>query len=161
VLNPSGPAKTLLITSGSAQKEKLEDLRSRGVEVWCMEEAAGRIPLRPLLRRLADREVMSLMIEGGSELNASAIREGIVDKVILFLAPRLIGGIAAPSLIGGAGVKELAVLPLKKFPGADQIYNDYRHAASEDVQSSIGFSKNGQRFGLQKESSSYDRRKET
>jgi diaminohydroxyphosphoribosylaminopyrimidine deaminase / 5-amino-6-(5-phosphoribosylamino)uracil reductase len=124
VLNLSSPAKTLVITSASAAKEKLEALKSRGAEVWCMEEEAGRIPLRPLLRRLGELKVMSLMIEGGSELNASSLREGIVDKVVLFLAPRLIGGTAAPSLIGGAGVRELADSFFLKKVSLEQIGDD-------------------------------------
>jgi len=109
VINPSSSARTLLITSSSSPQEKREDLQKRGVEVWCMEleERSGKIPLRPLLKRLAEWNVMSLMIEGGSELNASALQEGIVDKVVLFLAPRLIGGATALSWIGGAGVREL------------------------------------------------------
>ena len=72
-----------------------------------MEEEGGRIRLRPLLKRLAERPIMSLMIEGGSEVNASALEEGIVDKAVIFLAPRLIGGASAPSLIGGKGVEAL------------------------------------------------------
>jgi diaminohydroxyphosphoribosylaminopyrimidine deaminase/5-amino-6-(5-phosphoribosylamino)uracil reductase len=109
VINPSSPAKTLLITSSFSPREKREDLQKRGVQVWCMEleEESGKIPLRPVLKKLAEWNVMSLIIEGGSELNASALQEGIVDKVVLFLAPRLIGGATAPSWIGGAGVGEL------------------------------------------------------
>lgn len=107
VINPSSPAKTLLIASASSPREKREDLQRRGVEVWCTEEESGMIPLRPVLKKLAELKIMSLMIEGGSELNASALQEEIVDKVVLFLAPRLIGGARAPSWIGGAGVREL------------------------------------------------------
>lgn len=107
VIHPSSEAKTLLVTSASSPRERVEELRSHGVEVWSMEEEGGKIPLRPLLKRLGGQQIMSLMIEGGSEINASALEEGIVDKVVLFLAPRLIGGSSAPSLVGGKGIPDL------------------------------------------------------
>ena len=107
VINPASLSGTLLVTSNSSPREKLEDLRRQGVEVWAMEEQEGRIPLRPLLKGLGERKIVSLMIEGGSEINASALEEGVVDKVILFVAPRLIGGASAPSWIGGQGIERL------------------------------------------------------
>jgi len=107
VIHADSRTKALLVTSVSSPREKLEELRSRGVEVWSMEEEGGRIPLQPVLKRLGEREIMSLMIEGGSEVNAAALEEGIVDKVILFLSPRLIGGASAPSWIGGKGIQSL------------------------------------------------------
>ncbi|MDH7499778.1 MAG: bifunctional diaminohydroxyphosphoribosylaminopyrimidine deaminase/5-amino-6-(5-phosphoribosylamino)uracil reductase RibD [candidate division NC10 bacterium] len=107
VVRTDSQAGTLLVTSLLSPPEKLEELRSCGVEVWTMEEEGGRIPLRPLLKRLGEREITSLMIEGGSELNAAALEEGIADKVILFLSPRLIGGASAPSWIGGKGIERL------------------------------------------------------
>jgi diaminohydroxyphosphoribosylaminopyrimidine deaminase/5-amino-6-(5-phosphoribosylamino)uracil reductase len=106
VVSPS-TAGTLLVTTPSCPPEKVKELESRGVEVWKVEGKEGKIPLRPLLKRLAERGIVSLLIEGGSEVNASALEEGIVDKMVLFLAPRLLGGSVAPSLVGGKGVGRL------------------------------------------------------
>jgi diaminohydroxyphosphoribosylaminopyrimidine deaminase/5-amino-6-(5-phosphoribosylamino)uracil reductase len=50
---------------------------------------------------------LSVMIEGGAEINASALAEGIVDKVHLFMAPILMGGNSSPSAVGGVGVETL------------------------------------------------------
>ena len=47
---------------------------------------------------------LSVMIEGGAEINASALQEGIVDKLLLFLAPILIGGKSTPTAVGGEGI---------------------------------------------------------
>ena len=47
------------------------------------------------------------MIEGGAEINASALREGVVDKVMVFLAPLLIGGKSTPTAVGGEGIETL------------------------------------------------------
>lgn len=124
LINPCSSAKTLLITSTSSPDEKVEDLKQGGVEIWRMSEEGGRIPLRPLLSRLAESGVTSLMIEGGSEVNASALQEGIVDKVILFLSPRFIGGRDAPSLIGGRGTERLATAPRLKNISLEWVGDD-------------------------------------
>ena len=57
---------------------------------------------------LAEREITSVLIEGGGEINASALKEGIVDKAMVFIAPKLIGGKTAPGPIGGAGIEQLS-----------------------------------------------------
>jgi diaminohydroxyphosphoribosylaminopyrimidine deaminase/5-amino-6-(5-phosphoribosylamino)uracil reductase len=48
-----------------------------------------------------------VMIEGGAEINASALQEGVVDKLLLFLAPVLIGGKSTPTAVGGEGIETL------------------------------------------------------
>lgn len=67
-------------------------------------DAAGQLDLRELMRRLAAMEITSVLIEGGSEINASAIEAGIVDKIGFFYAPVLIGGRGALGMLGGNGV---------------------------------------------------------
>lgn len=57
-----------------------------------------------LMDELARRGVVSVLLEGGPTLSASALRAGIVDRLLLFLAPRIIGGEKAPGLVGGEGV---------------------------------------------------------
>jgi diaminohydroxyphosphoribosylaminopyrimidine deaminase/5-amino-6-(5-phosphoribosylamino)uracil reductase len=52
-------------------------------------------------------DFLSVMIEGGAEINASALQEGIVDKVLMFLAPILIGGTSTPTAVGGEGIETL------------------------------------------------------
>ena len=57
---------------------------------------------------LGKRGITSVLIEGGGEINASAIAAGVVDKVMCFVAPKLIGGQNAPGPIGGVGIRSLA-----------------------------------------------------
>jgi diaminohydroxyphosphoribosylaminopyrimidine deaminase/5-amino-6-(5-phosphoribosylamino)uracil reductase len=59
------------------------------------------------MKRLAEREITSILIEGGSRINTSALEKGIVDKVMFFFAPRIIGGSRAPLLFGGKGVSSI------------------------------------------------------
>ena len=59
------------------------------------------------MRKLGQQGITSLMIEGGGEVNASVLKSGIVDKVVFFIAPILIGGTGAPSAVGGSGILKL------------------------------------------------------
>jgi diaminohydroxyphosphoribosylaminopyrimidine deaminase / 5-amino-6-(5-phosphoribosylamino)uracil reductase len=68
----------------------------------------GRLPLGALLAALAEREVMTLLVEGGGETLAALANEGLIDRVVAFVAPRLVGGRNAPTPLGGAGVGRIA-----------------------------------------------------
>jgi diaminohydroxyphosphoribosylaminopyrimidine deaminase/5-amino-6-(5-phosphoribosylamino)uracil reductase len=70
--------------------------------------ADGRVDLPSLLDELGRRGMLSLLVEGGSEVHASFFAAGLVDKVHAYVAPRLIGGQTAPGPLGGAGVEHLA-----------------------------------------------------
>ena len=61
----------------------------------------GKLDMSRLMRRLASMGVMSLMLEGGSSLNAHALEDGIVDKVMFFIAPKIIGGRDSYPAVGG------------------------------------------------------------
>ncbi len=67
----------------------------------------NEIPLQQLMLELGRQGITSVLIEGGSQVNASALRENIVDKVMLFMAPLIIGGASAPGVVGGPGIKSL------------------------------------------------------
>ena len=60
------------------------------------------------MRELGRREITCVLIEGGGEINAAALQAGIVDKLMFFVAPKLIGGKDAPGPIGGVGIARLA-----------------------------------------------------
>lgn len=92
---------------GRCQVEKKEKLVSAGVEVWELPEEDGAVSLYSLLDELGKRDVVSVLLEGGSTLNASALAAGIIDKFIFFYAPKIIGGKSAPGLFGGTGINLL------------------------------------------------------
>ncbi len=73
----------------------------------------GRVSLHACLARLGRMGINSLLIEGGSELNATALRLSLVNRVMLYIAPRLLGGNDAKGLIGGRSPRSLAgAIPL-------------------------------------------------
>ncbi len=98
---------TLIATTSQAPQPRLHRLRSLGVPVVVLPTQAGRVSLPACLTHLGRLGVTSVMIEGGSELNASALRAGAVNRVILFVSPTLLGGQDAKSLIGGRSPRRL------------------------------------------------------
>jgi diaminohydroxyphosphoribosylaminopyrimidine deaminase / 5-amino-6-(5-phosphoribosylamino)uracil reductase len=92
--------------------------------------ADGRVALEPLLDELGNRGILSVLVEGGSEVHASFFAKGLVDKVHAYVAPRLIGGNEAPGPLGGVGVEHLAeAIPLRDMDatrlGADLLITGY------------------------------------
>jgi diaminohydroxyphosphoribosylaminopyrimidine deaminase / 5-amino-6-(5-phosphoribosylamino)uracil reductase len=95
---------TLVATTGEAPASRVEGLKSAGVTVVPVKSGGdGRVSLKGLMKVLADRGIQSVLLEGGPTLNASAIREKIVDRMFLFIAPKIIGGGNCPGILGGEG----------------------------------------------------------
>ncbi len=79
-----------------------------------------------LIEALGKRDLQSVLMEGGSRLAGSAVRERILDKVVVFLAPKLLGGDSAPSLLGDTGIERLADALQLEFSAVNRIGNDVR-----------------------------------
>lgn len=108
VLTQKSSAKTIVATLASAPKNKIIKLQQAGVEVITVKFAAGRVDLRDLMRKLGKMDIMSVLIEGGAEINFSALKSGIVDKAVLFIAPMLMTGKNALCSIGGTSPVKLS-----------------------------------------------------
>ena len=108
VLDNLKATKTLIATTAQAPITKRRRLEARGAEVWVLPKQQGRVSLSQLLSRLGRRQISSLLIEGGSEVNASVWRASLADHVMLYVSPRILGGQDAKSLIGGRGPRHLA-----------------------------------------------------
>lgn len=102
-------ARTLIATlERSAKSGKLDDLLDAGAEVLLAKGREGRIDLKSLMRVLGGFGILSVLIEGGAEVHAAALQAGIVDKVVLFIAPTLMTGKDSLCSIGGISPKKLA-----------------------------------------------------
>ena len=101
-------APTLVVTTAeSGQGEKKRLLEQQGVEILCLAGDQGRVPLRPLLAALGRRGVKHVLIEGGGQVAAAALAEGVVDKVLFFYGPLLLGSESRP-MIGPLGIDRVA-----------------------------------------------------
>ena len=105
-VSAASPAKTIIATA-VRQGAKRAALLARGVEVLSLPARRGRVPLRPLLRRLLRADIQSVLLEGGGELLASALAERLVDRIVFVVAPLLIGGRTTPTSVGGPGIAAL------------------------------------------------------
>lgn len=103
VLKPSSNQKTLIATTGQMQREKIDAIEKRGHQVLICPMTPNGVDLQFLMCQLGEMGVDSILCEGGATLNDSMLHEGIVDKVVAFIAPLLIGGEKAPTAIGGNG----------------------------------------------------------
>ncbi|QGU93879.1 bifunctional diaminohydroxyphosphoribosylaminopyrimidine deaminase/5-amino-6-(5-phosphoribosylamino)uracil reductase RibD [Clostridium bovifaecis] len=104
-LNSDVNAKTIIATTELAQEEKLKALEDMGAEIIVTPQKSSKVDLTYLMRRLGDMGIDSILLEGGAALNYSALNEGIVDKVVSFISPKIIGGDKAKSPVGGTGKK--------------------------------------------------------
>lgn len=106
VVQQASPDTPLLIaTTQSAEAERETKLCCPGVEILRLPStSAGRVDLEALMRVLAEREIISVMVEGGGELNASLLQAGLAHNALFFIAPKLIGGRDAPTPIEGEGI---------------------------------------------------------
>ncbi|WP_093159519.1 bifunctional diaminohydroxyphosphoribosylaminopyrimidine deaminase/5-amino-6-(5-phosphoribosylamino)uracil reductase RibD [Variovorax sp. YR216] len=93
------------IYAATRDESKAAALEARGATISCMANPQGKVDLAAMLRDLAAREVNELHVEAGHKLNGSLMREGLVDELLLYVAPKFIGdglGIASQPHAGGA-----------------------------------------------------------
>lgn len=101
-----------------------DKLRDQGVELIGTAGIDGRIDLQDLMRQLGKQKIDSILLEGGGTLNESALRAGIVNRVQVYLAPKLFGGSGRYTPVRGEGVPDprqawLAKKPVIKSFGED------------------------------------------
>jgi diaminohydroxyphosphoribosylaminopyrimidine deaminase/5-amino-6-(5-phosphoribosylamino)uracil reductase len=97
----------VIVFCSSAEEKKKRELEARGIRVEYLPAAAeGRPDIQAILRRLAELEITSVMIEGGAAVNGTAIASGVVDKVFLYYAPTILGAGSVP-FVSGASFDQL------------------------------------------------------
>lgn len=114
----------LLITA-VADERRLAPFRARGVDVMILPARDDRLDLPAVLTELGQRQLTSLLVEAGGTFAAALLREGLVQKLRLYLAPLLIGGLGAIPAIGGDGVAQLADAPRLREVSWKRIGEDY------------------------------------
>lgn len=87
------------------EKEKEEELRALGCHIIKFPEENKKVPLQLLMKRLGEKEIDSVLLEGGSRLNWDALSEGIVNKIQCYIAPKIFGGETSKTPVGGIGIE--------------------------------------------------------
>jgi len=107
IIADDSPAGTLIFADGDVAPERIRAYQERGVTVLVARKTFHRIDLEDVLDDLGRMEITSLLIEGGAEVHASALRKGIVDRAVFFIAPKIMGGGPSREAVAGFGVERM------------------------------------------------------
>ncbi len=132
-------AKTIVATTKKGSKNKIASVKKRGAHVLIIDspirkktstKVSNGVNLKSLMKALGKLDISSVMIEGGSSINASALADGIVDNLMIFIAPMIIGGTDSILSIGGKSPASLSkALRMKnihvKKIGEDILFEGY------------------------------------
>lgn len=116
-------ALTLFAVTKKARKEFIDSIKEKGCDVIVCPEKNKKVDLIFLMEKLGKRNIDSVLIEGGSTLNFSAIQDGIIDKVYSFISPKMLGGEKANTPLGGQGfsqVNQAITLNIKEITRIDE-----------------------------------------
>lgn len=107
MLQQDSSAATLIAT-GSRDQQQIDQLHQAGAEVVVLSLDSGRVSLPALWDELGRRHIQHLLLEGGSTLATAALRAGLIDRLMVFIAPRLLGGRPVNGLFSGNGCSLVA-----------------------------------------------------
>ena len=100
-------AETWIFTSNNYDRDKEKKLTSLGLKVF-VTNGLEKVDPKEVVQILGENLVSSVLIEGGGTINASFLENKCIDKVILYFAPKLIGGKDAPTFLEGTGMEKMA-----------------------------------------------------
>jgi len=103
MIHAGAPARAVIAVGPGAPAGRVRQLEAAGATVVECAGSGGRVDLQHLLGWLAEREVTAVLVEGGGGLNAAFLDAGLVDRVVVFIGPRLLGGRGAPTPVEGGG----------------------------------------------------------
>ena len=107
----AGPARIVIFTTNRTSKEQVDFLRKRGVDVYIHD--SERVHLLQALETLHELGARRVMIEGGGTINFEFLRAGLVDELMIYIAPMIFGGDHAPTLAAGTGLVRNEAIALK------------------------------------------------
>jgi diaminohydroxyphosphoribosylaminopyrimidine deaminase/5-amino-6-(5-phosphoribosylamino)uracil reductase len=117
-------AVTMIFCGEEHHPEKKTELEALGIEIIVHPSQTGAIPLSFVLGELGRRQITSLLVEGGGRTHFEFLKSGCVDKVIFFVAPRILGGRNALSVVAGEGFESLATAVPLHFENIERLGPD-------------------------------------
>lgn len=103
IVKTSDQQPTLVYTTHMADSQREAALANRGLEIIRIDGTQDNLDLGQVMDDLGRRGLLSVLVEGGSGLNASLLEHKLVDKLYWFIAPKIVGGIHAPGPVAGEG----------------------------------------------------------
>ncbi len=103
IVQTSKLQKTIIFTSGGYKQEKATNLIQAGIKVIPVAGQVDKLDMNEVVVKLGDMGISSVLVEGGAQINASFLENKLADKILSFIAPKIVGG-RAPSPVTGQGV---------------------------------------------------------
>jgi diaminohydroxyphosphoribosylaminopyrimidine deaminase/5-amino-6-(5-phosphoribosylamino)uracil reductase len=129
ILHLSDAGKTIIATGKNASPVKIRAVEALGGQVLSLPLKGEQVSWRALLKALARQGIVSVMIEGGGATAASALKEKVVDKIVFFYAPKILGGDARPMIeaLGVHRVRQAIAVKDLRFDrsGEDLVVSGY------------------------------------
>lgn len=107
VFNPDSKASVIVATTSAIKPDHAEQLKQAGANILILDGSHGQVDLPALIDQLGESGIDSILLEGGGRLNEAFLRAGLVDKIMLFMAPKIIGGSASIACFHGEGIEHL------------------------------------------------------
>jgi len=98
-------AQTIIVTGAEVDSTRVKQFSTKGIEI--IKLATPEILIPDMLKKLSERGISSVYVEGGAEVHGSFLKEKAFQQVITYIAPKLIGGKSAPAAFGGEGIAHL------------------------------------------------------
>ncbi len=124
IIQTADKYRTIIATLQSDTCIKAEMLKQMGAEVIAIKEKDARVDLNSLVEKLGEMGIDSILLEGGGTLAFSAFNQGIVDKVIYYIAPKIFGGVNAKTSVEGNGFDKISESVKLKNITTDMVDND-------------------------------------
>ncbi|HZJ84158.1 MAG TPA: bifunctional diaminohydroxyphosphoribosylaminopyrimidine deaminase/5-amino-6-(5-phosphoribosylamino)uracil reductase RibD [Syntrophomonadaceae bacterium] len=123
IVQTSKLQKTIIFTAEGYEQEKAANLMQAGIEIIPIAGEADKLDLNEVVDRLGDMGITSILVEGGAQINASFLENKLADKILSFIAPKIVGG-KAPSPVTGQGIKLMRDAYEFKLIEVEQFGND-------------------------------------
>ena len=115
----------VIIVTVSDDVKKIDMIKNTGADVIITDKTeANHVDLKQLFKELGNRKIDSVLVEGGAEIHASMLDSGLVDKLQIYIAPKIIGGTNAKPVVGGKGVELVRDAYMFKNPVVTKLDED-------------------------------------
>ena len=128
LVRTAGEVPVLVATAVAQEGDRAQELRALGVQVVSLPRPDGEVDLAALMHLLGTRGIDSVLVEGGGTLHEAMFRTGLVDRVIVYLAPKVCGGAEAKSPVAGIGIEKMADALELGHPMVERIGDDLKIA---------------------------------
>ncbi|WP_285768225.1 bifunctional diaminohydroxyphosphoribosylaminopyrimidine deaminase/5-amino-6-(5-phosphoribosylamino)uracil reductase RibD [Peribacillus sp. SI8-4] len=129
VVETTAEAKTIIVTHEQAPKDKMALLSEKGVDLIFVAKNEEGLDLSALMAKLYNKGITDVLLEGGSEVNASFLRAGLIDKFLIYVAPKLLGGRNSLTPFTGVDADTMDEALDVAFSGVDTFGEDIRITA--------------------------------